>query len=45
MTLRAQGPAEVTTKINVEGALTPVRGRMRSSMVPTVVLTPKYIER
>lgn len=45
MTLRAQGPAEVTTKINVEGALTPVRGRVRSSVVPTVVLTPKYIER
>lgn len=45
MTLRAQGPAEVTAKINVEGTLIPVRGRVRSSVVPTVILTPEYIRR
>ncbi|XP_075802977.1 origin recognition complex subunit 1 [Microtus pennsylvanicus] len=45
MTLRAQGPAEVTTKINVEGALIPVRNRVRSCVVPTVILTPEHIRR
>ncbi|KAM7324565.1 hypothetical protein ACRRTK_016870 [Alexandromys fortis] len=45
MTLRAQCPAEVTAKINVEGTIVPVRGRVRSSVVPTVILTPEYIRR
>ncbi|CAO2588425.1 Origin recognition complex subunit 1 [Lemmus lemmus] len=45
MTLRARGPADVTTKINVERALSPVRGKLRSSVVPTVILTPEYIGR
>ncbi|XP_038190347.1 origin recognition complex subunit 1 [Arvicola amphibius] len=43
MTLRAQDPAEVTAKINVEEALNPVRGRVRPSVVPTVILTPRRV--
>lgn len=39
MTLRAQGPTEVTAKIS------PVRGRVRSSVVPTVILTPEHSRR
>ncbi|XP_059110660.1 origin recognition complex subunit 1 [Peromyscus eremicus] len=45
MILRAQGPAMMTTKISVERALRPLRSRLSSSAVPTVILTPEYIGR
>lgn len=45
MVLRAQGPAMMATKISVERALRPLRSRVSSSAVPTVILTPEYIGR
>ncbi|OBS60532.1 hypothetical protein A6R68_08339, partial [Neotoma lepida] len=45
MILRAQGPAMMTTKISVERALRPLRSRLRSSVVPAVILTPEYLGR
>lgn len=45
MTLRTQDPSFMTTKINVERALSPIKRRLRSSVVPNVILTPKRIGR
>lgn len=45
MTLRARGPAVMTTKLGAESALSPVRNGLRSSVVPSESLTPQYTGR
>lgn len=45
MILRTRVPALKTTETSEERKLTPTRGGRKSSMVPSVILKPKYIER
>ncbi|XP_021516290.1 origin recognition complex subunit 1 isoform X2 [Meriones unguiculatus] len=45
MTQGAQGPVMITKEFRMEGLLSPVRSKQRSSVVPSVVLTPEYIGR
>ncbi|XP_070324256.1 origin recognition complex subunit 1 isoform X2 [Odocoileus virginianus] len=45
MILRTRVPALKTTETSEERTLTPTRGGRKSSMVPSVILKPEYIER
>ncbi|XP_051044383.1 origin recognition complex subunit 1 [Phodopus roborovskii] len=43
--MRAKDPSFITTKISMERAFSPIRRRLRSSVVPNAILTPEFTER